>query len=186
MSEVEPSVFDIETERLRLRPLGTGDEALFHDLYTDAETMRFIGTPLSAEQAAKRFRKTLVGMQQRPLKWLSLAILEKISLQPLGICGMPQFDASIIRQEVGILLKGEARSRGLAQEGLAALMQRIFAVLPTQEIYVRFSAQSAVTERLNIRMGFTPCADVSGGKGVMPTRIWSVHRSSWYAMETTD
>ena len=79
MNEIELSAFDFETERRRLRTLETGDETLLHDFYTDPETMRFVAPPLSAEQAAGRFRNILTGMHEQPIKWLSLAMLEKWS-----------------------------------------------------------------------------------------------------------
>lgn len=173
------SAFAFETERLRLRPLEAGDEALFSGLYTDPETMRFIAQPLSAQQAAKSFRGIIDSPAGRPARSVFLAILEKVTLQPLGICGVPQFDAGAIRLEVGILLRAEARSQGFAKEALTALVKRIFAVLPVDEIAVQFSAECPAVERLNISVGFVSCADVAEEEGLLPKRHWSVHRSSW-------
>ena len=172
------AAFEIDTERLHLRPLQPGDEALFHALYTDQDTMRFIAPPLSAAQAARYFRSTVAGMQATPIRWLSLTMLRKPSQRPLGICGVSDFDAAARRLEVGILLTAEARSQGVAREGLTALMNRLFEVLPVSELWARFSAGHPAAERLVASVGFAPCIEVEVGKGPVPRRIWSVQRST--------
>jgi RimJ/RimL family protein N-acetyltransferase len=172
--------FEIDTERLHLRPLQPCDEALFHALYTNPDTMRFIAPPLSTGQAARYFRSTVVGMQATPIRWLSLAMLRKPSQQPVGICGVANFDAAARRLEVGILLTAEARSQGVAREGLTALMDRLFDVLPVDELWARFSADHPAAERLVASAGFAPCIEVEVGKGPVPRRIWSVQRSTWF------
>ena len=176
------AAFEIDTERLHLRPLQPGDEALFHALYTDPDTMRFIAPPLSAAQAARYFRRTVAGMQATPIRWLSLTMLRKLSQQPVGICGVSNFDAAARRLEVGILLTAEARSQGVAREGLAALMNRLFEVLPVDELWVQFSVECATVKRLNSSLGFEPCA-VAAGEGGLASGgkcIWSVQRSTWF------
>jgi RimJ/RimL family protein N-acetyltransferase len=186
VSDIDLSVFDFETERLHLRLLAEGDEVLFHGLYTDPETMRFIGPPLSVEKAAKSFQKIVARQREAALKGRFLAILEKATLQPLGICGTSLHDGGALRLEVGIVLRPQAQSRGFAREALAALMKRIFAMSPIEEIYVRFSAQCPAVERLNIHLGFTPCATEVTEEGLFPKRVWSVHRSSWRTNQATN
>ena len=159
------AAFEIDTERLHLRPLQMGDEALFHALYTDPDSMRFIAPPLSAAQAARYFRSTVAGMQTTPIRWLSLAMLRKQSQQPVGICGVSDFDAAARRLEVGILLTAEARSQGIAREGLTALMNRLFELLPVDEL----------TE---CRAGYTLRADAERDWGFCRIQIWSAHRPS--------
>lgn len=170
--------FTWETERLCLRSLAEGDEALFHELYTDPETMRFIGTPLSVEQATLKFGKTLGAMRRRPFKCLFLTILEKTSQLPLGICGMPQFDSDAIRQEVGLVLVRQARSKGIAREGLAALVNRIFAMSSVEEVWAQFSAENLAAQQLVVAVGFHACNEVLLGQELSSKRHWSMRRSS--------
>lgn len=152
------AAFKIDTERLHLRPLQPGDEALFHALYTDPDSMRFIAPPLSAAQAARHFLRTVAGMQATPIRWLSLAMLRKQSQQPLGICGVSDFDAAARRLEVGILLTAQARSQGIAWEGLTALMRRLFELLSVDELWARFSAECFPAVMTECRAGYThPC-----------------------------
>ena len=174
------AAFEIDTERLRLRPLQQGDEALFHALYTDPDSMRFIAPPLPAAQAVRYFHRTVAGMQATPIRWLSLAMLRKQSQQPLGICGVSDFAAAARRLEVGILLTAEARSQGIAREGLTALMRRLFELLPVDELWARFPANHLAMERLVASAGFAPSTEVEVGEGPVPRRIWSVQRSTWF------
>jgi RimJ/RimL family protein N-acetyltransferase len=186
VTEAEWSVFDFDTERVRLRLADAGDEALFHELYTDPETMRFIGPPLSAEQAASSFEKIVARQRERSFAGRFLIILSKATLQPVGICGTAQYGTDALRLEIGIVLKSEARSKGLAEEVLTALMNRIFALTPIEEICVQFSGLSPAAERLNGRMGFAPCIDAPQGEGALSKRICSIHRSSWCANRTNN
>lgn len=178
------AAFEIDTERLRLRPLQAGDEALFHALYTDPDTMRFIAPPLSAEQAARLFRKTVAGMQQQPFRWLSLAIVQNLSQQAFGICGVSDFAAGAKRLEVGILLTAEARSRGIALEALAALVQRMFDVLSVDEIWLQCCGEYPAIERLAIRVGMALDTQIAEQRDLSSKRIWSVCRASRLGQES--
>jgi Acetyltransferases, including N-acetylases of ribosomal proteins len=178
MTVIVPASFELETERLRLRLLDVDDEALFCALYTDTETMRFIGLPLSLSQATGYFRKIIAGMRQQPVKWLYLVIVERGSQRPLGICGMPQFSLDSSRMELGIVLNMEARSRGVAREGLAALMKMTFALLPVKELWAQFSGAHPAGERVALSLGFRSCADAVVAAGDFPKREWSIHRPS--------
>ncbi|OOG38138.1 GNAT family N-acetyltransferase [Rhodanobacter sp. C05] len=178
MADIIAAAFEFETERLQLRLLAARDEALFCGLYTDPETMRFIGQPLTAGQAARYFQRAMAGMHQQPCKWLYLAILEKESGQPLGVCGVPQFDKDATRLEVGLVLATEARSRGYAREGLAALVKRVFEVSSVVEIWAQFSTEHVAAERLVIDIGFSSCTYAPIEPGFLSKRIWSIPRSS--------
>ena len=186
MDGIALPAFEFETARLLVRPLQAGDEALFHGLYTDPETMRFIGKPLSAEQASSRFRKIVARQREPSLQGRFLAMLDKATWQPLGICGTSHYDVAARRLEVGLVLRREARAQGFAREALAALMERIFAVSPVIEIEVKFSAENRAAERGSIGLGFMPCADDAKEPGLLSERRWLVHRSSWYATKTTN
>ena len=173
--------FSWETGRLRLRTMSEGDEALFHALYTDPETMRFIGTPLSDEQATCRFHNILGDMHRRPFRCLFLAILDKASQLPLGICGVPQFDADAVWQEVGLVLTRQARSRGIAREGLAALVDRIFVASSVLEVCAQFSTANRTARQLVVAVGFNPCDEVATSSS---KQRWSIHRSSWRGVQS--
>lgn len=177
--EGEPPAAGFETERLRMRPLQAEDEALFLGLYTDAETMRHIGEPLSPKRAARSFRKVLQTADVSPPERVFLTILDKLTQRPLGLCAIVQFDAGMTRAEVGMMLAAEARAQGYSKECLAWLVTLTFAMFPIGEVWVQYSPGHSIAERLVISIGFSPGADVEPGDGRPAQRVWSIYRPSW-------
>ncbi|HEY6729580.1 MAG TPA: GNAT family N-acetyltransferase [Solirubrobacterales bacterium] len=111
-------IASIETERLLLRPIATGDLDEVVRLHEDPEVARFMGTP---------DREWLVGwVEGSDREWSELgygrmAILDRDSGAFLGRSGLkrwPQFEET----EVGWALQPEARGRGIATEAAAATL----------------------------------------------------------------
>jgi ribosomal-protein-alanine N-acetyltransferase len=172
------SVFEFETPRLRVRPLAPDDAALYCDLYTDAQTMRFIEPPLSVERATRLLLRYL-RLPPAADKPLLFAILEKRTGHGLGICSIQQLDERNRRAEVGIMLKPAFHARGFGKEGLAALVRQAFAILPVDEIGVRVAAHHSVVERLVGSVGFARRTGSGTGGEPHATHFWSVYRDSW-------
>jgi RimJ/RimL family protein N-acetyltransferase len=178
--DIGPSgAFAFDTERLHIRPLTTSDEALYCSLYTDPETMRFIGPALSAERAARSFQTALRLIQSEPLKDVFLTLALKTTSQVFGICSLQGIDALQHRAQAGIIIASAGRSRGLATEGLSGLMTRAFELLPLDEIWVQIAPDHIIVERLVLSVGFQPRSG-AGRPHVRPgQRVWSVLRDSW-------
>lgn len=176
--------FEQETRRLRLRLLTQEDEALFCGLYTDPDIMRFIGPAMTAARASRAFAGILARMRQKPPGCVYLVILDKVSERPLGICGLPEFHLNAIRQEVGLVLTGQSRSRGIAREGLAALVDRVFTMTSVDEVWSRFSTKNLAAQRLVLSVGFSACDEKLWGNESTQERRWSVDRASWRPMES--
>jgi RimJ/RimL family protein N-acetyltransferase len=162
-----------------MRLLKMDDEALFCGLYTNADTMRFIGEPLTPERAARSFRKVLALMYKQPAEWLSLAIIEKATQQPVGICGVANFDAASRQLEVGMMFQGEARTRGFAKEGLAALVRKLFSALSVGEIWVEYSSEHSAAGGLVRSIGFSPRAKTATGDENRKKCVWHARRETW-------
>jgi RimJ/RimL family protein N-acetyltransferase len=171
-------IFPVETDRLRMRPLGPQDSALYCHLYTDEETMRFIGAPLAPERAARSFSSALAGMNRDPIERLFLTVVEKASQQDVGICSLQNFDAQGRSVQAGVMFVARARSQGYSKEGFIGLIQQVFAHLPVDELWVQFAADHIVVERAVISVGFERRRDAVPEDG--PRRsAWSVRRDSW-------
>lgn len=168
-----------ETPRLQLSRLSEADEELYCELYSDADTMRYIGAPLSLERAVRSFRRTLARSDEQPSGPELFAIVEKSTLQAVGLCGVQPIDTAMRRAEIGILLNPEARRRGYATEGLAALMLHAFSALPIDAVWVQYQSSNAAAERLFTGLGFLPQVDGEIGDESHIRRVRSVHRSSW-------
>ena len=116
------SLDEIDTERLRMRPLSKGNASLYYHLYEDPDTMRFVGRPLSRERAERSFRNALASLDCRPVERLLLVIVEKASQQAIGISALQDFDARRRRIQAGIMLESGSRGRGFGKEVLGALV----------------------------------------------------------------
>ena len=171
---------EVDTERLRMRPLSEGDATFFCDLFADPDTMRFVGSPLSRELAQRRFRKTLASLDCRPVVRLCLVIVEKASQQAIGIGALQGFDALRRRVEAGIMLKSESCGRGLGKEGFRALVTHGFAIFPVDEVWVQHAADNSIAQRVPISLGFSRNVDAATGDEAPGKRIWSAHRESWF------
>jgi RimJ/RimL family protein N-acetyltransferase len=164
--------------RIALRALGGADELLYCHLYTDAETMRFIGPPLSHERATRSFHAALVLSSRLPARQLFFAVVEIATQRAIGIGSLQGIDPPQRRVEVGIMIDAAARSHGYATEGLADLVAYAFEMLAVDEVRAHIAAAHTVVERLVISVGFSPHG-VLAGDGGRDQRIWCAHRHSW-------
>lgn len=174
-------VFPVETARLRMRPISVADEPLFAQLYTDEETMRFIGAPLSAERAAASFRAALAGMERSPIERLFLTVSEKSSLRDVGICSLQNCDLQRRSVQAGVMFVPSARARGYAKEAFVGLIQRAFDELPVDRLWVQFSDEHVAVQRGVISVGFTRSRDAGLEAGPREHSVWSVCRDTWVA-----
>lgn len=184
-------VFPVETARLRMRPIGSGDAALYQHLYTDAETMRFIGEPLALERATKSFRSALTGMRRQPIERLFLTVEEKATGSAVGICSLQNCDVGQRSVQAGVMFVASARARGYSKEGFVGLIQQVFAHLPVDELWVQFAADHIAVQRAVLSVGFARRKDAASEHGAPdgargngpadppPATAWSVHRDSW-------
>jgi RimJ/RimL family protein N-acetyltransferase len=164
-----------------MRPISATDETLYTQLYTDEETMRFIGAPLSPERAVGSFRSALAGMQRSPIDQLFLTVIEKSSLREVGICSLQNCDPQRRSVQAGVMFLPAARAQGYSKESFIELIQRVFAELPVDELWVQFAAGHVAVQRAVISVGFARCPQAGSDAGPEQRTVWSVHRHSWVA-----
>ena len=172
-------MFEIDTERLDIRPLSEPDETLYCELFTDAQTMRYIGPPLSPERAAGSFRKAVALTRRVPVKRLFFAVAVRTAQRKIGICSIQQIDPIRRRAEAGVMLRTFARAQGFSREILPALVVRAFAALPVDEVWTQYSADHSRAERLVTATGFSRSLDPEPYGQGPDKRVWSAHRRSW-------
>jgi RimJ/RimL family protein N-acetyltransferase len=158
-----------------MRPIVAADAALYEHLYTDAETMRFVGAPLAPERAAKSFQVALAGMQRQPIERLFLTVVEKASHADVGICSLQNLDAVDRSVQAGVMFVAAARAKGHAKEAFIGLIQQVFAHLPVDELWVQFAIDHVAVQRGVVSVGFARRGHAADGQG----NAWSVHRGSW-------
>jgi RimJ/RimL family protein N-acetyltransferase len=179
---IAPTDFIFDTGRLHVRPIGEGDEALYSGLYTDPETMRWISPPLTVDEAARCFHAAVASMSRRPLAALHLAILERETSLPLGLCGVQEFDSCATRLELGSILLARARGSGFAREAKAGLIGRLFSLLPVDEICLEYQRGNVAALRSNLSIGFSPEVSVIPDGQTIEWCRMSVHRNAWYCL----
>jgi RimJ/RimL family protein N-acetyltransferase len=178
------SVDTFATVRFSLRPLDSGDEALYQALYCDSDTMRFIGTPLSTEQATRSFRAALKQTIEPYAKSRFFAVSLRGSMPQIGICGVsfgvPRLDTA----EVGMALVTSVRGRGYSHEILGAFIDHVLGASEVEEVWVRYVATQKEVVRLNRGLGFVV-------SGVQPyeddsRQMAYVRRNEWKAVTSTN
>jgi RimJ/RimL family protein N-acetyltransferase len=178
-----PSIVELGTG-LVLRPMDEADEALFCDLYSDAETMRFIGPPLLRERAARGFHTILRLMRRPAADQVFFTLRETISIDgadceaKVGIASIQHIDLTTRSAEAGIIIGSKHRDRGFARATLAGLIRFGFERLQLDEVWVRINADHTVAGKLvrsvGLREGSTDAHDCDSS-----LRLWSARRASW-------
>ena len=163
-----------DTPRLHIRPLAAADQQLYAELYSDPETMRYIGAPLTRQRAERSFRK-LLGSDPSSAAGLVLAIVERATGHAIGLCSVQNIDLSSSTAEAGIILRAQARSRGYSREGLGAVVEHAFRTLQLREVWVQISADYAIVRRLVASVGFTRCD--GRADGAPRVEVWRRRRT---------
>ena len=172
---------ELTTRRLLLRTLLPQDAELYCSLYTDSDTMRFIGPPLSMQQAQRSFKSALRSDAAPCERPLFIAIIERTSHFSLGLCAIQQLH--LRRAETGVLINAAARGRGIATESLRAVIEWGFRSLPVGHFWVRCSVHNVIAQRLFHAVGLSYQPAVVTDPSTM---IWSVDLESWQPKEKQD
>ena len=145
---------EIETERLRLRPLGVGDLDPWHRrIFSDPKVTRYLPVrePIPREDAVERLASQVESWQTRGFGvW---AVLEKASNQLVGHSGFVTPEASD-RIELIYALGRDWWGRGLATEAAAACLRHGFEVLDFTEIVALAFPENEPSIHVMHKLGF--------------------------------
>jgi len=143
-----------QTARLRMRALSEGDQALFCRLYTDAESMRFIGRPLSMTRALAAFHWTLQSIREESTGPCFFAIVAKASKRAVGLCAIQPVVRTAQRAEIGIMLAPEVRGKRVllarASRGREILAEMLAAAGATVDQVVVYESRDIASPDLSI------------------------------------
>jgi RimJ/RimL family protein N-acetyltransferase len=145
---------EIETERLRLRPLGVGDlEAWHSQLFSDPEVTRYlpVRNPIPREDSVERLASQVDSWRVRGFGvW---AVLDKASYQLVGHSGFVTPEAPD-RIELIYALGRDWWGRGLATEAAAACLRHGFEVLNFTEIVALSFPENGPSIHVMHKLGF--------------------------------
>lgn len=144
-----------ETSRLRIRPLSEEDRDLCCQLFTDVETMKFLGGPLSDQAANSRFRSMLRANGRQPVRNLYMSVASKANRVPLGLCSAVRIDPRIGRAELGLMIAASERSKGVGREAFCGLIATVLQGLCLKELQVHYHAENVAAKRVLTLAGFS-------------------------------
>ena len=136
----------LETARCALRPLSAGDRSGVIELYGDAEVRRYLGGPVSADEAARRFESALAS--QTPI-W---AITQKPGGDFIGLVSLDRLHG---RQEFEISYQLSPRmwGGGYATEVTKRVLDHALEDLKLPCILAETQAANAASRRVLERAG---------------------------------
>ena len=173
------------SERLVLRSIGESDEELYCALFSNAETMRYIGPPWTRAQAALAFRDVLRTTRRRPPRARFLTLTPKDTPLSIGLCTLQNFDRPRRQAELGMMFVPSGRAQGFATETLIAVIAHAFATLQFDEVWVRIAAGHAAAERTAVRGGLVRHAEAPPHNPAANLQRWSAYRASWGTPDRT-
>lgn len=170
---------ELDTPRLRLRPIGDGDGSLYCRLYTDPDVMRHIAAPLSADAAQRAFAAVLAQARQvsPPLRLWALA--ERSSGRDIGIVALIRHGGRDDALELGAMLLAGSQGRGLAAEAQAALLDRHFSTPAYPVVWSCNAVGNHAAVAVRRKLGFVPDPAGECGPGEMR---WQITRERWLAL----
>ena len=151
------ALYEIETERLVLRPWRDGDWHGLHRTYGDAEVMGWIGAD-AADLAATAAAVGRMSMHWRLLGYGLFAVEERTSGELVGRVGLmlhPDWPLDGPRVEVGWTLQRSAWGRGYATEGAKASLAFGFNVLDLPQIFSMTRPDNVRSRAVMERCGLT-------------------------------
>jgi RimJ/RimL family protein N-acetyltransferase len=170
---------EFESARLLIRALAESDQELYCELFSNAETMRYIGPPWTRTEAARAFRLALSAARCDPPQGLFLTLIERAAQRPVGLCTLQNFEWPLRRVELGLMLAPAGRAQGFATEALVAVVGRVFAILALDEIWVRFAVDHALAEHTALSGGLVRHPQASPADIAANLWRWSAYRASW-------
>jgi ribosomal-protein-alanine N-acetyltransferase len=163
MSDVN---LELETDRLRLRPLARSDWDLISEMCTDPEVLKFVGDVSNRERAAAELRAAIRrGAGGRLGVW---CVLQRETGEKLGtavLLPMPiekkDTDWSLLQEdnypdadiEVGYILKRSTWGRGYATEACRRLIRFAFEETELDEIVAVTDPDNAVSQKVLRKCG---------------------------------
>lgn len=172
----------VNTPRLHVRRVLPDDQALLEALFTDPETMRYLGGTWEAND----IRETCLEWHQEwglNNLWYG-TILEKAAGTAVGICG---FSENTVEGESGLELSWfilpAYQGRGFAVEITAALLKFAFVQVGTERVLAETHPENAPANHILKKCGFQNMGERQHQYDFLPgfdrQVLWGISRQQW-------
>ncbi|TNE57915.1 MAG: N-acetyltransferase [Alphaproteobacteria bacterium] len=147
---------NIETERLRLRPLVEKDAKAFTAYRRDPEVARYQSwdTDYSLTDAIDFIREIAGDTPGSPGKWFQFAIADKNSDELVGDIGVHFDDEGNGDLMIGFTLAGPQQGKGLATEAVGALVDYLKSTFSVRRLQAYTDVRNKKSQALLERLGF--------------------------------
>jgi [ribosomal protein S5]-alanine N-acetyltransferase len=143
---------ELETERLRLRPVTTDDAALLHAIWTDPGVRRYLWDDIEIPRARadEAVAANVADWQSREYGlWL---VHLRSSSEPIGFCGLRPAEWCAAPELLFGLLPAHW-AQGLATEAACAVLEDAFDRIGLDEIVAAADAPNVASTRVLVRAG---------------------------------
>ncbi len=140
----------IETNRLRIREFSHSDFTALRDLFSDAETMRFIGPrrPMS-DAETKDWLNEQILLQANSITRHAVSL--KNSDELIGVCGIKLLAGA---PDFGYFFRRSYWGQGLAFEACRAVLDRLANSPSTMKYQIFVAKENLASQRLLGKLGF--------------------------------
>ena len=153
---LESGSFDFTWQHLHIKPITNNDLSLYLDLYCNPRVMRFVGKPLTENQARESFKHALRYNEHPEGERLFLTVKHIDDEAPAGIVSISHVDREKKIVEIGSMLKPSQHGRFIGKESVIALMERITQVLKIDHFLLDIMPGNLPALRAERIMGFKP------------------------------
>jgi ribosomal-protein-alanine N-acetyltransferase len=146
--------FIFETERLSVRQYNAQDDALFYQLSSNEEVMRYIRPTVSKEDSDKLLSQNIQLYLSRANtgRW---AIFEKNASKFIGTFSILPMDSDNTKLHIGYALLPQFWGKGYATEILAGGIHFFFTFHHADTLYAITEAPNIASQRVLEKCGFT-------------------------------
>jgi RimJ/RimL family protein N-acetyltransferase len=174
----------LETARLLLREPRAGDAQVYHEIWSDAETVRFVGGTKSRDEA-----DAMIGRMTRHWDWYGIGLFtveRKEDERVLGRVGFLVWDpkrwvngqgeqlTGTVETEIGWTLGREHWGRGYATEAALACRDWALGELGRTRLISLIARPNTASIRVAEKLGEQFERDVEGGFFRHPVGLWSL------------
>jgi RimJ/RimL family protein N-acetyltransferase len=168
-----------------LRMLQPSDESFYREIYCDAETMRYIGEPLSSDQATRSFRTALKRAACESSTSIVRIVVDARTCTKLGICGATLGVPRLGYVEAGVVLSRNARDKRLSRGIFMGFVEYLFTSSSTMRVQVRYAMANIAMRRLALSLAFEPCESPIDRGNFDPWSWAFISRERWSAFCAT-
>lgn len=145
----------IETKRLRIRNLKSGDLADFHVYRSNPEVTKYQGFDVfSLKQAEDFIREQTDKEFGKPGEWVQYGIENKTTERLIGDCAIKLNEQDIRLGEIGITISPGEQKKGFAKESLLAILDFLFSIENFHRVTETVDAENTASIQLLKSIGF--------------------------------